>query len=867
MNRHKPPQLPLRLLRLFCARHRIEELEGDLYEEFLETLERKGIQKARRHYTWTIIRSFRRYIFEYQPQQYKLSYLRMMLQHYLKTAFRSIRINKALTFINLTGLSVGIASSLIIALFVADQYLLDDFIPDKAQIVRLEGQSDKSATVGFSPRLHPGLGPAISELSPNVVSFTRMNKANINIKVEREEEISFFEESFLFVDSSFFQLFPFELLQGRPDKVFESHRSIVITERMARKLFGTEDPMGKTLNANYHGRPSFVVTGILKDIPANSSLQFDLLSLADKNYSLNSGAFGPTPIYLKLVPGTDPDALAKLLSKEIANLTENQFIARQRYRFTTFEDVKYNTESTDRVIPAMNKRVIDLFVFLAMFILLLATINYINLSAARALQRGQEAGIRKVIGAGRRSFTLQFLTESLLLCWLTFPIAILLTHACVPVFENVLQKQLFNQYLTDPLFLLSVFGLISLLGLIAGIYPSVIISRFRFTDFLKGKIGRSQKGNWLRKGLVVFQFTISIILILGTLMVERQLKFVQNQTLSFQAEQILVCDRAISSKLTQLKNTLADIPSVNEVSLTTSPPGGNNAYMYGFNKTFGEILHWHEIDEDYILLLNLSMLQGKAFDIEEKSSFDNQILINETMARLIETVNPFNSETPLDELYTFSGEQLRIRGVVEDFHIQSLHESIKPMIFQYGGSNPGAGNLMIRITPTDIGNTMARIKESWKEFIPHSPFKASFLDSKFEALYTSEVRLGKVFRVFTFLAVLISCMGLFGLSLHIAEVKTQEIGIRKVLGASISQIMNLLSGQIYLLIFISAVVASPIAWYFGDRWLQSFAYRQTFSISTFVLTFFAALVLASLTTCWHALKTARTNPAETLRNE
>ncbi len=867
MNNPKPPKLPLILLRLFCARHRLEELEGDLYEEFLENLEKKGLSKARRRYSWTIIRSFRRYIFEYQPQQYKLSYLSMMLRHYIKTAFRGIKSSKTLSLINLTGLSVGIASSLIIALFVADQYLLDDFIPDRVQIVRLEGQSDNSSTVGFSPLLHPGLGPAISELSPNVVSFTRMNKADINIRVEQEEEISFFKESFLFVDSSFFQMFPFELLQGRPDKVFESRRSIVITERMARKLFGTEDPIGKTVNASYHGRRSFVVTGILKDIPANSSIQFDLLSLADKNYSLNSGAFGPIPIYLKLVPGTDRQALAQLLGKEIANLTENQFIARQRYRFTAFDDIKYNTESTDRVIPAMNKSVIDLFVFLAIFILLLATINYINLSAARALQRGQEAGIRKVIGAGRGSFTTQFLTESLLLCWLTFPVAILLTHACIPAFENVLQKQLFNQYLTDPLFLLSVFGLVSLLGLIAGIYPSMIISRFRFADFLKGKIGSSQKGNWFRKGLVVFQFTISIILILGTLMVERQLKFVQNQTLAFQAEQILVCDRALSGKLTQLKNALADIPAVNKVSLTTSPPGGDNAYMYGFNKTFGEILYWHEIDEDYIPLLKLNMVRGKAFDVEEKSSFDNQILINETMARLIETTNPFNSDTPLDELYTFSGEQLRIRGVVEDFHIQSLHERIKPMIFQHGGSNPGAGNLMLRITPADMGNTMARIRESWQEFIPHSPFKASFLDSQFEALYTSEVRLGKIFGVFTFLAVLISCMGLFGLSLHIAEVKTQEIGIRKVLGASISQIMSLLSGQIYLLIIVSAVIASPIAWYFGDRWLQGFAYRQTFSVGTFVLTFFAALVLASLTTCWHTIKTARINPADTLRNE
>ncbi|MCE7996273.1 MAG: FtsX-like permease family protein [Roseivirga sp.] len=866
MNKPKPPQLPLKLLRLFCAKHRIEELEGDLYEEFIENLESKDIQSARRRYTWTIIRSFRRYIFEYQPQHHKPSYLTMMISHYIKTALRSIRANKTLTLINLTGLSAGIASSLIIILFVADQYLLDDFIPDREHIVRLEGQSDNYTRVGFTPLLHPGLGPAIANMSPNVESFTCLNKAAINIKVKQGKDIVFFKESFLFVDSSFFQLFPFELLKGHPDKVFENSKSVVLTERMAIKLFGSEDPMGKTVNTNL-GRSSFIVTGILKDIPANSSLQFDLLSVQDKNHSLNSGAFGPVPIYLKLVPGTDPEALAQQFSKEIGNLTENEFIARQQYRFTPFDQIKYNTGSTDRVIPAMNKKVIDLFVFLAIFILLLATINYINLSAARALRRGQEAGIRKVIGAGRRSFTMQFLTESLLLCWLTLPIALLLTHACLPAFENVLQKQLFNTYLTDPIFLLIVFGLVSLLGLAAGIYPSVIISRFRFTDFLKGKIGSSRKGNLFRKGLVIFQFTISIILILGTLMVERQLEFIQKRTLSFQGDQILVCNRAISTRLTQLKNTLAGIPSVKSVSLTTSPPGGDDAYMYGFNKTFGEIVYWHEIDENYTPLLQLRMLQGKAFDKEEKGSLNNQILVNETMAKLIETSNPLNSETPLSETYTLLGEQLRIRGVIEDFHIQSLHERIKPMIFTYSGSNSEAGSLMIKITPTDMGKTMARINESWKEFIPDIPLNATFLNSRFESLYTAEVRLGKVFGIFSLLAVLISCMGLFGLSLHVAEVKTKEIGIRKVLGASVTQIMSLLSVQTYILIGVATLIAAPIAWYFGDLWLREFAYRQNLSIGTLILTLLTCLTLATLTTVWHTIKTARVSPANTLRNE
>ncbi|GAB5523420.1 MAG: ABC transporter permease [Roseivirga sp.] len=842
-------------------------MEGDLYEEFLENLEIKGATKARRRYTWTIIRSFRSYLFEYRPNQYKLSYLIMMLRHYLKTALRGIRTNKTLALINITGLSVGIATSLIIALFVMDQYLMDDFITDKDRIVRLEGKIENHARKGYAAELHPGLGPTLMELSPNVETYTRLTKASLNIKIRHKEDITFFKEDFLIVDSSFFQLFPFELVQGNPDKPFQDLSSVLITERLAQKLFGTVDPIGKPIDVNYNDRNGFVVTGVLKDIPANSSIQFDLLTLDIENYSLNSGAYGPTAIYLKLAPETNQEALAQLLSKEIANFTNNRFISKQKYRFTSFDQIKYNTESPDRVIQAMNRDVVDLFIALAVFILLLATINYINLSAARAIQRSQEAGIRKVIGAGKGSFTFQFLTESLLSCWLTLPVALLAVHTFIPAFERVLEKKLFNDYLTDPVFLLFILGLATLLGLIAGLYPAFIVSRFRFTDFLKGKTSTSQKGNWFRKGLVVFQFSISILLIIGTLMVQRQLAFVQDQTMSFQADQVLVCDRTISRKLPSLKNSLEAVSGVSQVSLTSSPPGGEVALMYGFNENFGEIIYWHEIDENYISLLGLSMIEGEAFDQGMSDSFQSQVLINETMARLIESINPLNSENPLRETYNISGQPLKIRGVVEDFHIQSLHEQIKPMVFQYTQGAPVAASMMIKVSPANIGTTLKSIEAEWKSFIPASPLKATFLDERFENLYTAEVRLGKLFGIFTLLAIIISCMGLFGLSLHISEVKMKEIGIRKVLGASVAQVIRLFSGQIYGLIAVAALIAAPLAWYFADQWLQGFAYRQELSVGTFALTLVACLVLATLTTCWYTIKTARINPVETMRNE
>lgn len=862
----QPPKLPGRILRFFCADHRIEELEGDLYEEYIENLEAFGARKASRIYTWTIARSFRHYLFDYHPNRYKLSYLNMMFKHYLKTAFRGMKKSKAITAINLFGLSVGIAISLLITLFVADQYLMDDFLPDKERIVRLEGLGESSAIQGFNPGMHPGFGPAIMQISPQVETYTRLNKFDLTIRVEEETGLAMFEETFLFADSTFFEIFPFALVKGNPNTILNSKTSLVITESMAKKLFGSEDPIGKTINAPYRGRSLFEVTGVLKDIPSNSSLQFDFLALTDDNYSMNSPGYSPSVTYLKLAPNTDQTALLEDIGSEIPKMTSNKFFAGLSYNFTPFVGVKYNTSSIDQVIIPIDKKIIELFVVVAILILLLANINYINLTAAKALQRGQEAGIRKVIGAGKGSFKYQFLTESLLFCWLALPIALLIVQGLLPMFEQVLEKPLYFNYLTNIPFLLSLFGLVTLFGLLAGLYPAFIISRFNFTDFLKGKISGTRKGSWFRKGLVIFQFTISVVLVVATFVVQRQLSFIQERAMSFEADQIIVSNGSLSSKFVPFKNALKEIPSVTQVSLTTSPPGGDDAASYGFDQILEEVIYSHKIDEHYIPLLNLEMISGEAFDEQTKNTNANGVIINETMARLIETKNPLNSEMPLKETYQQIGAP--IRGVIKDFHIQSLHQSIKPMIFIYDEQKERTvAKVLIKINATNVSETLAKIESEWKKYMPNSILKTSFLDSRFEQLYTTEIRLGRVFGVLTIVAILISCLGLFGLITYMAEAKIKEIGIRKVLGATSSQVIWLLTRQVQILVLISCIIALPIAFYATKEWLDSFAYRTDVSLALLAVCALMALAISGLTVLTKSAKAANSNPIKALRSE
>jgi putative ABC transport system permease protein len=509
------------------------------------------------------------------------------------------------------------------------------------------------------------------------------------------------------------------------------------------------------------------------------------------------------------------------------------------------------------------------FTIVALFILALVIINYANLSAARALQRGQEAGLRKVIGAGKQSFIYQFVIESLLFCLLALLGSLLIIALCLSFFEQTIGHQLIFNYWSDPWFWISIIFTTLLIAIVAGLYAAFLVSRFKFTEFIKGNIASSTKSASLRKGLVVFQFIIAIVMIVCATVVRNQVDFMTNQKLSYEPDQILVIDRAFTANFDLFKAELKTIPEVINATVTTSPPGGNDYRVSSANSHLGEIIYQHNVDDNYAEMLGLEFLSGENFNLEKPSETEGQVIINESLAKLIETNNPLNLKEPLKGSYLFTIENVKIKGVVKDLHLQSLHETIKPMLFAYESFNGlNVGYALIKLkTDNNIQQTIADIQKVWEKHIPDNPFGYQFLDTRFDNLYSSETRLGKTFGIFTSIAIIISCLGLYGLVAFMVQSKTKEVGVRKVLGASVGQIIHLFNKQIYRLIVISGLVAVPLAYFVMNRWLNDFAYHVEVSVLATISIVISTFLLASLTVFVRSIKAATSNPIDALRSE
>ncbi|KYG78896.1 FtsX-like permease family protein [Roseivirga echinicomitans] len=866
----QPPKLPLKILRFFCAEHRLEEIEGDLFEEFQDQVQAYGYRKARRLYYWTVIRSFRSYLFDYQSNStHPLSFI-TMIRHYLKTSLRGMLKHKSFTAINILGLSLGLAYFMILSLFITDVILKDNFIPNRAKIYRLEVLKPLDFTDKYEARTHPDFAVILNRNYPQIENYLRINALNENmtITVKRGDKKEFYKQRGLEADTSFFSFFPFQLIDGNQKEVLSEPHSIIVTESMAAKLFGEEDPIGKIVYLPIREGANYTVTGVLKDIKENSSIEFDYLVPNYSPYDIASGAYSPSANYLMLTSGTDIKQLITGFNNTIKEAGAAKRLQNLNYRLTEFEEVKFDTEATDDVVQTMSKSTVILFTIVAFLILILALFNYMNLTAARALQKGQEAGIRKIIGAGRGSFIFQFLTESLIFCTISMLVSLLVLEVSLPYFESILGNPLHFDYKSSLPFFLVYFGLIILLALLSALYPALVVSRFRFSEFLKGKAMSSTKGNMLRKGLVVFQFSISIILTLGTVMVQKQLRYIQNETLTYNPEQILIVERSISSNLDDFKKSLKDIPEISISSLTSSPPGGENLYASGPIAGLDIRGYYHQVDGDYINMLKLEITEGESFDGNSTSDIDQGVIINETLANIIRSKNPMNLEDPLSGKYSFLAIPTKIRGVVKDFHLGSFHNEIQPMaLFYHDFAGSSGARVMIKVSTTDISETLNKIETKWNEFIPNSKFGVEFMDAKFDQLYTAETRLANIFNLFTGVALFISCLGLLGLIGFITESKTKEVGIRKVMGASVGQILFLFTGQVYKLILLACLVGVPAAYWLINRWLDNFAYKTNFSFGLALLVMVSMFALTSLTIIIKSVKAATHNPVDALRSE
>lgn len=793
-----------------------------------------------------------------------------MLKNYFKIAFRNLWRHRVFSFINIMGLTVGLTAFFLIFMYVKFELSYESFNSKADRIYRVVTDlKTPSETINTSGPAW-AVGPNIKDEFPEVESFVRISDANLLV---RKDDIKFQEENALFADSAFFQVFDYKLLKGNPKTALKEQLSIVFTETAAKKYFGSVDPMGKTLLLTGDAFPS-TVTGIMKDMPENSQVKADMLvSMSTLTQKFNRGLDSQWSNYgnrtfLLLKPQTNAGALVAKIPAFLEKRNGTEMKQLQMFPKILLEPLRdvylYSTRDGSKTGNSNN---VYIFSIIALFILVIACINFVNLTTARSAERAKEVGIRKVVGAGKPQLAKQFIGESVLICVIACILAVMASGLLLSAFNQLSGKIISTSIFEHPVYLLMLLLIAVGIGILAGIYPALVLSSFQPVKVLKGRFATGTKGILLRKGLVVAQFTISIGLIIGTIVVYSQMKYMRSQDLGFNKDQKLIIDSHGDPAKMVFKQAVNTLPNVLSTSLAGSVPGGGNpgAYSQVENRK-GDMqianLDLYFTDFDYIPQYKIKMVAGRAFSKDMGTDTTQAMILNETAVKM------FGYNSPKDIIgkkFDQWGRKGTIIGVTEDFHFRSLQEVIKPLSIRI---EPGGCDLVsVNISGSNVPATIAAIEVKWKSLIPNRPFNYFFLDEFFDKQYRSEVRFGKLFLNFALLAIFISCLGLLGLASYSTMQRTKEIGIRKVMGASVAGIVNLLSRDFLLLVLISFIIAAPIAWFGMHSWLKDFAYRIDISWWIFALAGLLAVLIAVGTISFQAIRAAVMNPVKSLRTE
>jgi putative ABC transport system permease protein len=808
-----------------------------------------------------------------------------MFKSYLKVAWRNIIRQKGYSFINIFGLAVGMAACLLILLFIKDELSYDRYNQSYDRIFRVTAHLRFGGQEGDIGSVPPPLAAACLKDFPEVVNAVRLYEQG-NFIVQHGEQ-SYTEPRLFFADASIFGVFTLPLLRGNPETALVMPRTIVLSETSARKYFGTADPLEQTLRLD--NQDEYQVTGVFCDVPANSHFHPDLIaSLGSIEQSRqqrwdNNNYF----TYLLLRPGIAPSALqAKFPGfvrqhlgpwiKEVLGRTIDEVFAsgtRVEYRLQPLHDIHLRSQMRSEIEVNGDIRMVYIFSAIALLILGIAAINFINLSTARSAGRSREAGIRKVLGSEHRQLVRQFLADSLLLSGMAVILAVPLTTGALPWFNRLTGKAI-SLSGTGTGFMAAAAALMTLLvGLLAGLYPAWRLAAARPAETLKGKLAVGVRGGRLRAVLVVLQFAISIVLIIGTSVIYRQLHFIQNKKLGFNKDQVLVLQNAylLGEQASAFKKEMLKHPAV--VSGTVSgflpvlPSSRSDSGMFpkGSIQSSSSVLaqNW-PVDPDYIKTMGMKLVAGRNF-AEDAPADRTAVIINQAAARQFGWQEPLGREIsfPHDSnIKTFIDRT--VIGIVEDFHFESLHSPVGPLVMFLGDNRD---QIAFRFKANATAAVLDELKRQWRRFTPGQPFEYGFMDARFAEMYSSEQRLGTLFSIFAGLAIFIACLGLLALASFMAERRTKEIGVRKVLGATVSEIAVLLSREFVKWVGIAALIAWPLAYYAMRRWLQGFAYRTTIGIGLFLLSSLLALLIALATVSFQAIRAARANPVNSLRNE
>lgn len=878
----RPPSWPLGLLRLFLKEEYLEEIEGDLEELFYDNLDQMSLSKARRRYTLETLKLFRPILLKHFKPGSMFDQSVMYKSHF-KVAWRNLVKKKAYSFINIFGLGLGIACCILIFMYVKDELSFDNYHTKKERIYRVvHGESSKDSKPGeaaYPPWVwgNAPIGRALEQEFPEidkVVQFSGRSDILLTYGVNKYQEDGVF-----FMDSTAFDVFSWKMLRGNPKTALEVPYSIVLTETTARKYFGNEDPLGKVLKGSESAGRSdagdYTVTGVIEDIPANSHFRFNaLLSMSTFRKSrpdiFDEWGYVDFYTYFLVNEQFNPAAFKQKVPAFLKRQT-NDPNSKYVINIEPLKDVYLRTSAERQ--PGETGSLPNLYVFslIGAFILLIAMINFMNLSTARSLERAKEVGIRKSIGADQRSLITQFLGESLLIVFLSTLVAFILVIIALPNISSVTGKELTIQQFLHWETMLLLAGLMIFIGVAAGSYPALVLSRFNPVLILKGVMKTNTGGINLRRALVVFQFTLSIALIAGTIIVYSQMNHLLDKDLGFDKEQMLVLDynydEVVNSKSELLKQELQKNPAVKSVAFSRSVPGS----MYpnagtvietpsGEMKMIGQPIF--QVGIDFIKHFDLKLVAGRGYSREYPTDSSQALVINEAAAAQYGYTNPADIIGKRFEQWGDSGVVI---GVVKNFNYTSLHRNIEPLTLPFEAY--ASRYLSIKIAPGDAASTIRSVEQVWRKLAPHRPFLYSFLDDDFNRQYKSDFMFRKLFTAFACLAIFIACLGLLGLATYTAQQRTKEIGIRKVLGAGLGDIVTLLSKDFIRLVAIAILIATPIAWYAMSQWLEGFAYRMEIGAWIFILAGSIALTIALLTISFQSIKSAIMNPVLSLRSE
>ena len=806
-----------------------------------------------------------------------------MFNNLIKYSLRSFKRQRAYIIINILGLSIGIACSLLIALYVINEASYDQYNVKKDRIFRtiLNGKiGGQEITAATSPAI---MGPTMVKEFPEIEDFLRMNGRGPTV-IEYNNQ-TFTEDHIVEADSSFFNFFSVPVLKGDAKDLLNAPRKVVLSESTAKKIFGSENPIDKQIKIG-SDTLRFTVTGVMADIPQNSHFEANVLSSfmtnqrsKEPNWMNNSFStyflLKPNSSY-KTVDAKYPELLQKYVGPEIQQYTGislTDFITQgNKYRFylQNLSDIHLDTSIQQDFKAAADPKYLTIFGSIAILIVLIAAINFMNLSTAQASRRAKEVGIKKVAGSTRGMLVTQFLSESFILSFISLILALIFIKATLPYFNNLLGAKLvlnlFAAWYTIPLLLLfSVF-----VGFLSGSYPAFFLSSFNPYEVLKGSVKSSMQNGRLRRVLVVFQFAVSILLIIGTMIMYRQIKYMLNKDLGFNKEQLIVINRAeaLGTKMKSFKEAVKNIPGVVNISSSTAIPGrtnNRNGYMMEGRKeeTFLMATSW--VDYDFLETYGMTLVSGRSFK-ESFTSDKDACVINESALKecKITDIDKTRFMEPRD-----SGKvnYLPVIGVVKNFNFESLRNPIGPYILKFQNDNMLWGYITVRLSAQNYAKTISSIEDKWKEFVSNNPLQYYFVDEDFEKMYIQEKQNAQMAVIFSILAIFIAALGLFGLTSFTVEQRTKEIGVRKAMGSSVTGIYFVISREVIILVSISALIAWPLIYYIASKWLENFYYRINLGAFSFIAGLTIALGIAILTISYRILRAARVNPAQSLKYE